>query len=192
MIGHATGLTELDGGLYGAFAVHPGVVGDKVLDAIRARHAHRCLDEGDPDPLARGRRRHPPPESPPHRCRPRRRLGLLRTGVLGIRKAIRGEQAGPVSEAEFTLWDLERLDGKLRALQMQYLDEALEMRAERRRSGGAGRSWTTDPRYQRVTELRRENAETRAELEAAIASPADETLGPRVLHRDCGQVLAVR
>ena len=87
---------------------------------------------------------------------------------------------------------MERLDGKLRALQMQYLDEALEMRAERRRSGAAGRSWTTDPRYQRVTELRRENAETRAELEAAIASPADQTRGPRVLHRDCGQVLAVR
>jgi hypothetical protein len=79
VIGHATGLRELDGGLYGAFAVHPGVVGDKVLDRHPRRHAHQCLDEGDPDPLARGRRRHSPPESPPHWCLPRRPLGLLRS-----------------------------------------------------------------------------------------------------------------
>jgi hypothetical protein len=76
---------------------------------------------------------------------------------------------------------------------MQYMDDALEMRAERRRSGGAGRSYTTDPRYQRVTKLRRGIAEQRAELQAAIApSPTDETLRPRVLHRACGEVLAVR
>ena len=35
VVGHATGLTELDGGLYGAFAVRPGIGGDKVLAAIR-------------------------------------------------------------------------------------------------------------------------------------------------------------
>ena len=35
VIGHATGLTDLTGGLYGAFAVHPGLVGDRALDAIR-------------------------------------------------------------------------------------------------------------------------------------------------------------
>jgi hypothetical protein len=112
--------------------------------------------------------------------------------VFGIRRAIRSEQAGPASDVEFILWDLERLDGKLRSLQMQYLDDALEMGAERRRWGGAGRSHATDPRYQRATQLRRQIAEQRAELQAAIASPADETLGPRVLHRDCGEVLAIR
>jgi len=34
VIGHATGLTERDGGLYGTFAVHPGATGDQVLAAI--------------------------------------------------------------------------------------------------------------------------------------------------------------
>jgi HK97 family phage prohead protease len=190
VIGHATGLTELEGGLYGAFAVHPGVVGDKVLDAIRGG---TLADVSMKATSIRSRE----VDGVTHRQEVHLdRVALVadsayRTKMLGIRKAIRGEQAGPVSEAEFTLWDMERLDGKLRALQMRWIDNALEMRAERRRSGGAGRSYATDPRYQRVTQLRRENAEKRAEIEAAIASPADETLGPRVLHRDCGQVLAV-
>jgi HK97 family phage prohead protease len=35
VVGHATGLTELDGGLYGAFAIYAGVTGDKVLTAVR-------------------------------------------------------------------------------------------------------------------------------------------------------------
>ena len=190
VIGHATGLTDLEGGLYGAFAVHPGVVGDKVLDAIRegtltgVSMKATSIRSREVDGVTHRQKAH------------LTGVALVadsayRTGVVGIRKAIRGEQSGPASEAEFVLWDQERLDGKLRALQMQYMDDALEMRAERRRSGGAGRSYATDPRYQRVTELRRQVAEQRAELEAAIASPADETLGPRVLHRDCGQVLAV-
>jgi HK97 family phage prohead protease len=34
VIGHATGLTERDGGLYGIFTVHPGATGDEVLAAI--------------------------------------------------------------------------------------------------------------------------------------------------------------
>jgi hypothetical protein len=191
VIGHATGLTDLDGGLYGAFAVHPGVIGDKVLDAIRAGTLTGVSIKATP---IRWRE----VNGVTHRQKSHLAGVAIvadpayRTGVVGIRKAWRDEQAGPASAAEFTLWDMERLDGKLGALQMQYMDDALEMRRERRRSGGAGRSYATDPRYQRVTQLRRENAEQRAELEAAIASRADETLGPRVLHRDCGQVLAVR
>ena len=59
------------------------------------RHAHRCLDEGDPDPLARGRRRHPPPESPPHRCRSRRRLGLLAPGWWGSAKQYAASRQAP-------------------------------------------------------------------------------------------------
>jgi hypothetical protein len=44
-----------------------------------------------------------------------------------------------------------------------------------------------------VVQLRQQIAQQRAELEAAVAPiPADETLGPRVLHRDCGEVLAIR
>ena len=140
MIGHATGLTELDGGLYGAFAVHPGVVGDKVLDAIRAGTLTGVSMKATP---IRWRE----VDGVTHRQKAHLTgVALVADSaycaakVFGIRRAIRGEQAGPASAAEFTLWELERLDGKLRALQMQYMDEALEMRAERRRSGGAGRS----------------------------------------------------
>jgi hypothetical protein len=105
--------------------------------------------------------------------------------VFGIRKATRGDQAGPASMAEFNLWELDRLDAKLRALAYTYLDDALEMRAERRHSIGAGRSYTSDPRYQRVVQLRQQIAEQRAELEAAIAPSAavDEVQRPQVLCR---------
>ena len=113
VIGHATGLTELDGGLYGAFAVHPGVVGDKVLDAIREGTLTGVSMKATP---IRSRE----VDGVTHRQKVHLEGVALvadsayRTKVLGIRKAIRGEQAGPVSAAEFILWDMERLDGKLR------------------------------------------------------------------------------
>jgi hypothetical protein len=114
--------------------------------------------------------------------------------VIGIRKAQPGDQAGPASTLEFLLWDFENRDARLRALQMQYMDEALELRAERRRPGEAGPSYTTDPRLQTVTRLRRELAEQRASLQAAIEPrPApDQAPRPPVLHRDFGRILAVR
>jgi HK97 family phage prohead protease len=194
VIGHATGLTERDGGLYGTFAVHRGVTGDKVLAAIcdgvlagvsmqatplRSREVdgvtlrqegHLCGVALVPNPAYRHAK------------------------VLSIRRAVRGEQAGPASPLEATLWDLERLDRKLRALACSYLDDALEMRAERRRSTGAGRSYASDRRYQRVLQLRQQIAQQRAELEAAIEPSAtpDQMLQPKVLRRVVSSSIAIR
>ena len=104
VIGHATGLTDLTGGLYGAFAVHPGLVGDRALDAIRQGTLTRVSMKATPirwrevDGVIHRQKAH------------LTGVALVAdsaytTGVVGIRKAIRGEQAGPVSDAEFTLWD---------------------------------------------------------------------------------------
>jgi len=114
--------------------------------------------------------------------------------VLGIRKAVRGEQAGPASPLETTLWELERIDRKLRALACTYLDDVLEMRAEQRRSTGARCSHLSDPRYQRALQLREQIAQQRAELEAAIQpnATADQMLQPKVLRRVVNSPIAIR
>jgi HK97 family phage prohead protease len=172
VIGHAVRLRELDGGLYGDFAVHAGVVGDQVLAAVRGGRLTSVsvmmtpLRSRTVDGVTRREKAHLVgvalvPKS-----------AYANAEVLGIRKARRDDQPGPASAVEFILWDLENRDAKLRALQMQYLDEALEMRAERRRTIGAGRSYATDPRYQRATKLRCEIAEQRAEIEQHLLQPA--------------------
>jgi hypothetical protein len=114
--------------------------------------------------------------------------------VFGIRQAKGDEQPGPASADEFDLWDLERREAKLRALQRQYLDEALERRVGRRRAGEACQPYRNDPRLQAVTNLRCRIAEQGAELQAAIARKAAirQTRQPPILHRDCGEVLAIR
>ena len=105
VIGHATGLKELDGGLYGAFAVHPGVVGDKVLDAIRAGTLTGVSMKATPirwrevDGVTHRQKAHLTGVSLVADS------AYCAAKVFGIRKAIRGEQAGPASAAEFTLWD---------------------------------------------------------------------------------------
>jgi uncharacterized protein len=193
VIGHAVGLRELGAGLYGSFAVHSGVVGDKVLEAVRegltgVSMTATPIRSREVDGVTRRHRAH------------LMAVSLVANPayptaeVFGIRRARREEQAEPASSAEFVLWQLERQDGKLRALQMEYMDEALEMRREWRSWGGFGRSYEDDPLYQGVTELRRKIAEQRAELEAAIAPRVAVEAPERrvVLRRDCGQALAVR
>lgn len=196
VVGHAVDLRQLEAGVFGSFAIHAGIVGDKVLEAVRSGLTSVSIKATE----LRSR------EVDGVKYRKKAHLtavslvadpGYPNAEVFGIRRARREEQAGPASPAEFLLWEMEQRDGKLGALQFVYLDEALEMQRERRRSGGSNRSFETDPLYQQVTKLRQQNAELlaelRAELEAATApSPADETLGPRVLHRDCGEVFAVR
>jgi HK97 family phage prohead protease len=193
VIGHAVRLRELESGLYGEFAVHGGLVGDKALAAVRKGELNGVSVTFTPlcsrtvDGVTRRQKSHrvgvalvPGPAYP-------------NATVVGIRRTRRDEQPGPASADEFNLWELERLDGKLRALQMQYTDEALEMRAERRRAGRPGRSYTTDPRLQTVAKLPCEIAEQRAALQASIAPRAavDKALRPPVIHRDCGEVLAI-
>ena len=187
-------LRELQSGVYGEFAVHAGLVGDEALAAVRKGELNGVSVRFTPlrsrtvNGVTRRQKAHlvgvalvPGPAYPS-------------ATVVGIRRTRRDELPGPASADEFNLWELERLDGKLRALQMQYTDEALEMQAERRRAGAAGRSYTTDPRLQTVARLRVRIAELRADLQAAIAPGAavDKALQPRVLHRDCGEVLAIR
>lgn len=196
VVGHAVGLRELGAGVYGGFAIHPGAFGDKVLEAVRTGLTGVSikatpLRSRDVDGVTRRMKAHLMAVS--FVANP----GYPTAEVFGIRRARREEQAGPASPAEFLLWEMEQRDGKLGALQLVYLDEALEMQRERRRWGGSSRSFETDPLYQRVTKLRQQNAELiaklRAELEPQIApSPhVDDPLRPRVLHRDCGEVFAV-
>jgi HK97 family phage prohead protease len=183
VIGHAVGLRELGAGLYGSFAVHTGVVGDKVLQAVReglvgVSMTVTPIRSREVDGVTHRRKAHLMAVSLV--AKPAYRTAT----VFGIRRALGGEQAEPASSAEFVLWQLERQDGKLRALQMQYMDDALEQR----------RSYTADPRYLEATRLRREIADKRAELEAA-APPKTAVEASRrqlVLRRACGEVLAVR
>ena len=62
---------------------------------------------------------------------------------------------GPASADEVNLWELERLDRKLRALACECIDET-------------PRSYTRDPRYQRIVRLLEETAENRAEIERRL------------------------
>ena len=102
----------------------PGVAGDKVLAAIRegvlAGVSMRVtpLRSRDVDGVTQRMKAHLTGvalvPNPAYRS----------AKVFGIRKALRGEQAGPASTAEFTLWDLERHRQEASALQMLYLDDA--------------------------------------------------------------------
>jgi HK97 family phage prohead protease len=177
VIGHAVQLVERDGGLYGAFAIRTGVAGDKVLAAIRegvltgVSMQATPLRSGWVNGVTQRLKAHlmavalvPEPAYP-------------NAKVLGIRKAWRGEQEGPASTDEFNRWELERLDGKLRAVARQRIDEA-------------PRDYTRDPRYQRVLRLREEIAEERAEIERHLRPQPDpqtaaeaEALRPKVVRR---------
>jgi HK97 family phage prohead protease len=199
VIGHAVRLRDLPGGLYGSFRVHAGVVGDKVLTAVRegvltgVSMQVAALRSRTVDGVMQRQKAHlagvalvPEPAYPSAK-------------VFAVSKALRDDQAGPASMAEFSLWELDRLDGKLRALACSYLDDALEMRAERRHSIGAARSYASDPRYQRVLQLRQRLAETRAGIELATANgdvpeaaAEPEALQPKVLRRVLSGPIAIR
>jgi hypothetical protein len=98
-------------------------------------------------------------------------------------KAWRGEQAGPASSDEFNLWELERLDGKLRAVARQRIDEA-------------PRDYTLDPRYNRAIQLPAQVEEERAEIERRLHPPPspglEAALSQKVVRREIGHVLAIR
>jgi hypothetical protein len=79
----------------------------------------------------------------------------------------------PVSEE---LWELERLDGQLRALARQHIDEA-------------PRRYTRNPRYQAALRLLAEITADRAEIEQRLRPQPDpeaaeaEALRPKLLRR---------
>jgi hypothetical protein len=164
--------------------VGTGVAGDKVLAAIREGALTGVSMQATP---LRSRN----VDGVTHRQKARlAAVSLVPTPaypsakVFGIGKALRADQAGPASADEFNLWELERLDGKLRALACQCIDES-------------PRSYTRDPRYQRVIRLQEEIAEERAQIERRLRPQPDpeaaeaEALRPKVLRRVLSSPIAI-
>jgi len=183
VIGHAVRLEESDGGLYGAFAIRTGAAGDKVLAAIREGVLGGVSMQATP--LCSGWI-----DGVTKRLEARLMAVALtpepaypNATVLGIRKAFPGEQPGPASPSEQRLWECERLAGKLRALARKCIDEE-------------PRSYTRNPRYQRILQLCEENARERAEIERHLhpqPNPGLEAaLSQKVVRREIGHVLAIR
>jgi HK97 family phage prohead protease len=184
VFGHATRLTETDGGLYGAFAVGAAVAGDKLLAAVRegvltgvsmqATPLRSCMVDGV---THRQKARLAAVSIVPAPAYPSAR-------VIGIRKAFR-EPAGPTSPDEYYAWELDRQDGKLRALISQCIDETPR--------------YTHSPRYQRLVRLHEENAEERAEIERRLrpqpkpeAAVLAEALRPKTIRRVVSGPITVR
>jgi HK97 family phage prohead protease len=172
IVGHAVRLHESEAGLYADFALHPGAAGDQVLAAIRRGELNGISAQVTPlrsrtvDGVVRREKGH--------------LVGVALVAkpayagaeVVSIRKALPGEQAAPATAHEFQLWNLEALDNKARAIACRFLDNALDDRS------GRTRAYTDDPRYQRVIQLRKQLADSRAEIEPAIANRTEAVAEP--------------
>jgi HK97 family phage prohead protease len=184
VVGHATSLHDLPGGLYGLFNVHAGNAGDQALAAIRAGELvgaslqAKSLRSRTVNGITQRQKVHLGGVAlVPDSAYPAAR-------VVGIRKARSGEQAGPASTDEAELWELERLDGQLRALARHHIDEA-------------PRHYTRNPRYQAALRLLAEITADRAEIEQRLRPQPDpeaaeaEALRPKVLRRVLSGPIAI-
>jgi HK97 family phage prohead protease len=188
VIGHAVRLTELDGGLYGAFAIRTGVAGDKVLAAVRegvltgVSMKVTALRSRQVDGVTQRQRAHlvgvALVAEPAYR----------NAKVLGVRRGWRDDQPGPASTAELFGWELDRLEGKLRAVASECIDEST-------------RSYTRDPRYQHALRLLGQIKEDRAEIEQGLrpqpapgleAAVEPEAMRPKVLRRVLSGPITIR
>ncbi len=207
IIGHAVGLLDLPGGLYGSFRVHDGAEGDEALAMV---------GEGV---LAGVSMQATPLRSRTHddvRERLRAHLNAVSlvaqpayadAKVLGIRRGWRDDQPPPASEAEVLLWELERQDRKLRALASGYIDEFCEQKQLGRRLVALGirakppQPYTRERRYQRLLRLRAQIEEQRAQIEQRLrpqpasgleAAVEPEAVRPKVLRRVLSGPITVR
>lgn len=188
VIGHAVGLLDLLGGLYGSFRVHDGIEGDEALAKVRDGALTGVSMQATPlrsrtvDGVTQRLRAHLCGVSLcPHPA-------YADARVLGIRRGWRIDQPGPASTAEHLSWELDRLEGKLRAVACECIDES-------------PRSYTRDPRYQGALRLGAQIKEERAEIERRLrpqpalgleAAVQPEALRPKVLRRVVSGPIAIR
>jgi HK97 family phage prohead protease len=205
VIGHAVRLLNLPGGLYGSFRVHDGIEGDEALGMVRegvltgVSLSATPLQSRTVDGVTNRLRAH------------LTRVSLCRVpvyadaAVVGIRRGWREDQPGPASEVELHLWELERLQRKLRAVATGYSVEFCDQKQLGRRLVGLGiratppRSYIHDWRYQRVLQLQAQIAEQRAEIERRMPQPAGleaaalaEAMRPKILRRALSGPIAIR
>jgi HK97 family phage prohead protease len=204
VIGHAVGLLDLPGGLYGSFRVHDGIEGDEALAMVRDGVLTGVSMQATPlrsrtlDGVTERLRAH--------------LNGVSLVGqpayadakVLGIRRGWRDDQPAPASEAEVLLWELERQDRKLRAVAGGYIDEFCEQKHLGRRLVALGirarppQPYTSERRYQRVLRLRAQIQEQRAEIERRLPQPRPEAavlakaMRPKVLRRVLSGPITIR
>lgn len=180
VVGHALRIRELLAGVYGSFAIHPGDLGDEVLNAVRDGLTGVSISA---TPLRSSQR-----DGVTYRTKAHLNAVSLVSDpayptaeIYAIRQARRGEQTAP-SPIDLTRWRLEAQEARLRALEFKFADEALERRMPH----------NSDPRFRKATELRQEIAANLAELEAATIE-ADRTgqLKSQTLRRNFGHVISV-